>query len=759
MSNNFPTAQDILDFLKKLDGKPSSRQELCKKFKVKGDDRRKLRRLLTSMKLEGFITGKNRNDICLAEKPVEKETTEKAIQPKENPFIDVMVTSISSDGDPFCKPVDSDLIGIYPSIMLSANANVVEGDVLTVRLVETIPGEFMAHIMEKKKTPKKGDKSRPLLGVYIAETQGFKPFARALGKVQFKVMLPEGSPLKSNELSDGAVIRVQPLIHKDSVTPVKLLKVLASSPMGMESVIAMQNHAIPEDFPEEVIAESKALTKELTKKEIAEREDLRKIPMVTIDGADARDFDDAVYAEPWPEKEGYHIIVAIADVAHYIKENGKIDREALKRGNSTYLPDFVIPMLPERLCNDLCSLKPHEDRPVNAVHMWVDKNGNMKKYKFVRAIIHSHARLTYEEVQAARDGTHTEQTERLWDSLQHLYGAFKVLLANRLKRGALDLDVPETQLVFDDDGNLKGVEKRDRLDAHKLIEEMMVLANVAAASVLAKGDYPCLYRIHPTPSREKLNNLKTVMKGYGIKVSLPNFVHPKSIQKIVENVKGHDEAETLSMVILRSQEQAKYDPENIGHFGLSLTHYAHFTSPIRRYSDLIVHRSLIKNLKLAGKGGIGSQAHMLDKIAEEIGITERRSQLAEWEAKDRIITRFYTDYVGKEFEAKVASVQSFGMYVSIENGIAEGLLPARTMKDDYYVHDPKNATLTGRKNKKSYKVGTILKVKLLEADIITGRLTFGLAGVEDNTEKGNKPPKRRNKPTHGKRNTSRKFKR
>jgi ribonuclease R len=735
MSKQFPTAEEVLGFLSALEGKPSSRRELCKHFGIKGDDRRKLRRLLTALRMEGFIASGNRNDIRLAKK--EPDKGKKKIAPKEElPILDVVVTGISSDGDPFCKPVDAALGGIYPSIILDAKANVTDGDIVTVRLTETIPGEFIGHIVESKKQ-KKSEEIPKLLGVYTASNRNFEPFTRSLSKVDFTVVQPP------ENIPNGAVVRVQLLQHKDGSTPVKILEVVAKSPIGLESVIAMQSHNIPNEFPEEVIAEAEKLPAELTKKEIAEREDIRKIPMVTIDGSDAKDFDDAVFAEPWDEKDGgYHLIVAIADVAHYIKEGGNIDKEALKRGNSTYLPDFVIPMLPERLCNDLCSLKPCVDRPVTAVHMWIDKSGNLKKYKFFRGIMHSHARLIYEELQAAKEGKHTEQTKKLWDSLQHLYGAYEVLAASRIKRGALDLDVPETQLMFDDEGKLTGVEKRERLDAHRLIEEMMVLANVASASVLSKGGYPCLYRIHPEPGREKLNNLKTVLKGYGIKASLPSFVRPKHIQQVVENIKGHEEAETLATVILRSQEQAKYDPENIGHFGLNLTHYAHFTSPIRRYSDLIVHRSLIKNLKLAGKGGIGTQAFQLEKIAEDICITERRSQLAEWEARDRIITRFYTDFVGKEFEAQVASVQTFGMYVSIENGIAEGLLPARTMKDDYYIHDAKNATMTGRKTKKVYKVGTTLTVKLLEADIISGRLTFGLADVEEVDREDRRPSRR-----------------
>lgn len=738
MAKQFPTAEEVLGFLASLDGQASSRREICKYFGIKGDDRRRLRQMITALKAEGFIASGNRNDIRLSEDVEDRTQT-----PKEAlPIIEVAITGFSSDGDPFCKPVDNGLIGVYPLILLDAKANVAEGDIVTVRLTETLPGEFMGHVLENK-APKKDDKAKPLLGVFYAENNAFMPFARALSKIDFRVVEPP------KDIPNEAVIRVQPLKHTDGMTPVKYLETIAKSPLGIESLIAVKNHNIPEEFPEEVIEESEKLKKELTANEIAEREDLRDLPIVTIDGADARDFDDAVYAEPWPEKEGgYHLIVAIADVAHYIKEGGKIDREALKRGNSTYLPDFVVPMLPERLCNDLCSLRPHEDRPVTAVHMWIDKNGNLKKYIFFRGIIHSHARLTYEEVQAAKDGNHTEQTKKLWPSLQHLYGAYEVLLRSRGKRGALDLDVPETQLVFDDKGNLTGVEKRERLDAHRLIEEFMVLANVAAASVLAKGGWPCMYRIHPEPGREKLNNLKTVLKGYGIKASLPSFVRPQDIQGIVEKIKGHDEAETLSQVILRSQEQARYHPENIGHFGLSLTHYAHFTSPIRRYSDLVVHRSLIKHLKLAGKGAMAASIFQMDKIAEDISITERRSQLAEWEAKDRIITRFYTDYVGKEFEARVSSVQSFGMYVSIERGVAEGLLPARTMKDDYYAYDEKRALLRGKRTGKEFKVGSTVQVKLIEADIISGRLTFAMAGMEDAPQDGFKrSPKRREKPS------------
>lgn len=411
-------------------------------------------------------------------------------------------------------------------------------------------------------------------------------------------------------------------------------------------------------------------------------------------------------------------------MAHYISPRSPLDKEAFNRGNSTYFPDRVVPMLPERISNDLCSLRPHEDRPVLAVHLFINESGKLTKYQFSRAVIHSHARLTYEEAQAALDGAKEVVEEPIVQStLLPLFEAYKVLQHARGNRGAIDLDIPEPKLVMDDNGAIVELDNRARLDAHMLIEEMMILANVAAAKALDTAGAPALYRIHPMPGKEKLLSLRTVMDSHNLGFTKSPNPTQHAFRKLVDNVRGHKAANALMRLILQSQMQAKYDAENTGHYGLALTHYTHFTSPIRRYSDLIVHRALIEQLKLNGQGGHFYKPKKLKLISEHINVTERRSQHAEWEARDRLIAKFYTHYVGKEFKATVMSVQKFGVFVSI-NSVAEGLVPLRLMTGDHYLYNEKTRTLRGKRTKEEIRPGSVLKVHLTEADIVTGKLTF-----------------------------------
>jgi ribonuclease R len=378
-------------------------------------------------------------------------------------------------------------------------------------------------------------------------------------------------------------------------------------------------------------------------------------------------------------------------------------------------------MLPEKLSNDLCSLRPHEDRPTMVAHMWIDQDGKLHKHKFTRAVIHSHARLTYNQVQEALNGDIPEIVKPVMEStITPLYMAYKVLLKIRAKRGALDLDVPETVIMMNDAGDITTLEKRSRFESHQLIEEMMVLANVAAASQLQTKGAPCLYRIHPEPSELKMDALKMALKDFGL--SLSGTFSPLAIQNTLNNARD-EHKDALYMTVLRSLEQARYDPENVGHFGLALERYAHFTSPIRRYSDLVVHRSLIKNLNLTGSKDIQQPANLI-KVADHLCITERRAQKAEWEVKDRLTVRFYQEFVGNKFKARITTLTKFGMFLAVDDGAAEGMMPYRFMSDDHYFYNEQKNSLTGKRSKKVIKVGHHMMVKLIEADPITGRMTF-----------------------------------
>lgn len=504
-------------------------------------------------------------------------------------------------------------------------------------------------------------------------------------------------------------------------TPCTVEDVIASSTVGQESLIALENYQIPTTFPTDVLAETESLAPfTLT----TEREDLRQLPLVTIDGADARDFDDAVWAER--TERGYHIIVAIADVSYYVTPDSALDKEARKRGNSVYFPDRVVPMLPERLSNNLCSLVPQADRPVLAVHLYIDDHGRLRSHKFVRAVMHSHARLTYEQVEAALEKKVDAETQPVLNTtLAPLRDAVKVLLKARQNRHALDLDIPEARLVLDENGKVTGVANRKRLFAHQLIEECMVLANVAAAKTLATTSTPGLYRIHPEPGKEKLDVLKNMLRQHALKFSGGNTPQAHDFARLTRKVNAHPAKDILMRMILQTQQQAKYDAENTGHFGLALSHYSHFTSPIRRYADLVVHRALIDKLKL-GAGGIKHDPKPLAKTAEHINLTERRAQQAEWEARDRMVSHFYKQYVGQKFEGTIISVQKFGCFVRVDD-VAEGLLPVRLLQDDYYRYNEKYQTLEGERNGRKIRSGDTLPVVLIGADEVEGKLTFGPA--------------------------------
>lgn len=511
----------------------------------------------------------------------------------------------------------------------------------------------------------------------------------------------------------------------------KLVEVLGSvqSPRAV-SLIAIATHDIPDEFSKSALAEAEA-AQPVT---LDGRVDLRSAPLVTIDGADARDFDDAVFAER--EGDGWHLIVAIADVAHYVKPGSALDKTAYERGNSTYFPDRVVPMLPEALSNELCSLKPDVDRACLAAHLWIDRAGDLVKWRFVRGLMRSRARLTYEQVQAARDGKPDATTYPLIeDVLKPLYGAFYCLLEARGKRGTLELDLPERKVEIAD-GKVVAIKSRERLDSHKLIEEFMITANVAAAAQLegacgANGLNACLYRIHDRPTEMKLEGLRDFLETLGISLVPPKQLHPRFLTQILENAAGTQHAHVVNEMMLRSQSQAVYSRENIGHFGLALAKYAHFTSPIRRYADVIVHRGLIRACKLGADGLTEREIEALEEIADHISTTERRSAAAERDAVDRFVTLFMADRVGSTFSARISGVARFGLFARLDETGADGIIPMNTLGDDYYVHDEAQQALVGRKTRKMYQLGQRVLVRLAQADKLTGSMAFSIVKDEE----------------------------
>ncbi len=541
-------------------------------------------------------------------------------------------------------------------------------------------------------------------------------------------MLQEKPEIKFEE---GQIALAEKLpARRGYVRHAKLIEIVGNidSPSAV-SLIAVAAHGIPGGFSKEALAEA-ADAKPVT---LEGRTDLRSVPLVTIDGADARDFDDAVFAEK--DGDGWHLIVAIADVAHYVKPGSALDKAAYERGNSTYFPDRVVPMLPEALSNDLCSLRPNVDRACLAAHLWIDKEGEMTKWSFVRGLMKSHARLTYEQAQAAVDGRPDETTRPLVDSvLKPLYGAYACLLAARGRRGTLELDLPERKVEIEN-GKVKSIKVRDRLDSHKLIEEFMIAANVAAAAQLEGKGRACLYRIHDRPTEMKLEGLKDFLNTLGIRLVPGKQLHPKFLTQILENAAGTPHAHVVNEMMLRSQSQAVYSAENIGHFGLALAKYAHFTSPIRRYADLIVHRGIIRACKLGPDGLTEREIERLDKIADSISETERRSASAERDATDRFTTLFLADRVGATFSARISGMTRFCLFARLDETGADGIIPLHTLPRDHYFHDEKRQTVFGRRTKKAYRLGLPVTVQLANADRLTGGMTLTIVEKEGSPAK------------------------
>ena len=503
----------------------------------------------------------------------------------------------------------------------------------------------------------------------------------------------------------------------------------AASP-GAIGLAAIHAYGLPLRFSEAALAEAA----QAAAPDLDGRADLRALPLLTIDGADARDFDDAVWAEPDPAPDnpgGWCAVVAIADVAHFVRPGGALDKAAQERGNSAYFPDRVVPMLPEALSADLCSLKPDVDRACLAAHLRIDADGELLDWRFERALMRSAARLTYDEVQAAaeRDGEGLAAPVRA--SIAALYGVYGVLRAARERRGALDLELPEREIALADDGTVARIGFARRHDSHRLIEELMIAANVAAASALEAKRTHCMYRVHDRPDTAKLEVLREFFRSRGIALPRSGALHPETFNRFLALLENPRDVGIASLMILRAQAQAAYSPRNIGHYGLGLVRYAHFTSPIRRYADLLVHRALIDAFGL-GPGAAGRvEPEALERIGTHISSTERRAQAAERDAGDRYCAAYLADHVGAEFSGRIAGVTRFGIFVALDETGAEGLVPGATLGTARPRFDARRHSLAvdGR----VLRLGDPVTVTLREADPIAGGLVFSLSSVNGET--------------------------
>ena len=573
------------------------------------------------------------------------------------------------------------------------------------------------------------EKRDRVLGIYRRNREGgrIEPTDR---KIREEFRVARGDDMGAGE---GEIVLAELLPRRQFGLPeAKIVERLGDSanPRAF-SLIAVHTHGIPTAFAQEALD----LAEKARPVALGGRVDLRVVPLVTIDGPDARDFDDAVWAEPDPEQEGgWHALVAIADVSWYVRPGDALDHAARERGNSVYFPDRVVPMLPEALSNELCSLKPGVERACVAAHLWIDAHGILKRHRFVRGLMRSAARLTYEEAQAAIDGSPSGQTRDLVGPvLRPLYGVFHALDQARRRRGSLELDLPERQILLDPMGRVARVETRQRLDSHRLIEELMIAANVAAAETLERLRQLCMYRVHDVPDPAKLAALREFLDSIGIpglKLAKGQAVRPHHFNDILKKAAGTPYETLVHQLVLRSQAQAVYSPRNLGHFGLALRHYAHFTSPIRRYSDLLVHRALVAGEKFGAGGLLPVTLEEFVVTGEHISMTERRAAAAERSASDRYLAAFLAERVGASFTGRISGVTRAGLFVTLQETGADGLVPMRSLPGDFYVHDEAHHRLVGRRTRRIFTLGDPVTVRLAEANTVTASLLFALDSDE-----------------------------
>jgi ribonuclease R len=701
-SGELPSITELLDFVRESPTVVGTR-EIARAFGVAPGNRPRLREMLRDIERSGAVT-RRANHGFVGAAPLPEVTVIERFGSDE-------------DGVALARPVAWPGPNPAPILRLDETGeagSLMVGERAAARLVARETGEVEARIIRRLEPADKR-----VIGTFRDSRDGGRLVSSdRRDRSEYRVAARDSAGAGDGEL----VIAEQLSTARLGAPHARILRRLGSAadPAAV-SLLAIATYDIPTEFPAAAVSEAEAASPVSAER----RADLRTLPLVTIDGSDARDFDDAVWAGPDSDPEnpgGWHLIVSIADVAWYVRPGSALDREAERRGNSVYFPDRVVPMLPEALSNELCSLKPQVDRACLAVHLWIDAAGCKLRHRFERGIMRSAARLTYEEVQAAREGL--ADCALSHEAIAALYGAFAALAKARAERGALELEIAENRVVLDDQNRPAAILRADRLDSHRLIEEFMILANVAAAEELESLRQPCMYRIHDAPDPEKVAALRmfldemgvpglTLAKGQALKSALFN--------RVLRRAAGTPEAALVNDLVLRCQAQAAYSPNNIGHFGLALRRYAHFTSPIRRYADLLVHRALI-----AGLGGppLDLDRQSLEAIGEHISATERRAAEAERSAIERYRAMLLAGSVGNRFTARISGIASFGVFVTLPENGADGLVPISMLPGDYYERDARAQRWVGRNSGRVFRLGDEVLVRLVEADGIGGRLVF-----------------------------------
>ncbi|WP_459664691.1 ribonuclease R, partial [Novosphingobium sp. 11B] len=713
-----PTRKQILDFIQNS-SEPAGKREISRHFGLKGNEKIQLKALLKDMAEEGLIDGKRTAFHKMGGLP--KVTVLRVIDIDEGEAIAVPDTWQPDDATP------------PPRIRLiekGRGSALRKGDRVLSRTEESATG-WRAFPMKKLEL-----RADQILGVVEIDGGG-KPWLAPVDK-----RIRNSSPISDlGEAKAGELVLGVP-IGRSARPSVKVTEVLGE-PLAPKSfsLIAIHKHGIPNHFIEEVLEEAQVSAKLPLSAE--HREDLRHLPIVAIDPSDARDHDDAIWAAP-DGQGGFDALVAIADVSFYVRPGGQIDREARRRGNSVYFPDRVVPMLPEVLSADVCSLRSGEDRAAMACHMKIDAEGKITDWRFTRAIVRIDEVIAYEEAQARID------EGRAAEHLTNLWAAWKALAAARANRDPLELELPERRVKLDEKGRITEIAIRERLDAHRVVEDFMIAANVAAAKALEAKTAPVVYRIHETPSREKLMALKDYLATFGKKLAMGQVITPSLFNRMLKDVTDETEKALIMEAVLRSQTQAYYGPANAGHFGLALASYAHFTSPIRRYADLLVHRALVDAYGLeqpkpkadipALSGLSERDREDLGRVSDAISQAERRAMEAERETIDRYVAAWLASRVGEVFDTRITGVQKFGFFATIVGLGGDGLVPVSTLGDERFTFDEKAKVLVGDETGTVFSIGQILKLRLAEANALTGALKYELPDGGGRIEpRGNAP--------------------
>jgi ribonuclease R len=713
----FPERDAIVAFIRAQPGKVGTR-EIAREFGLKNADRVELKRTLRELADQGAIAKQGR------------KIHEPAALP---PTVMADITGRDSDGELIATPTewDEEQSGPPPKIRIhiprrpqpGTAAGVGDRALLRVEKPDGSEGAVYSgrviKIVDHAKTR--------VLGIFRALPGGggrLVPVDKKQAGRELNIARADSHGAEDGDLVSVDLVRTRGFGLASGKVRERLGSLASEKAV---SLIAIHAHEIPQAFSPAALREAEA-AKPAT---LSGREDWRKLPLVTIDPPDAKDHDDAVHAEPDPDpnNKGGHIVnVAIADVAFYVRPGSALDRDALTRGNSVYFPDRVVPMLPERISNDLCSLVPGEARGALAVRMVIAADGRKRSHSFHRVLMRSAAKLNYAQAQAAIDGRPDDTTGPLLASiLKPLYEAYAAVKRARDERDPLDLDIPERKILLKPDGTVDRVIAPERLDAHRLIEEFMILANVAAAEMLEKKALPLIYRVHDEPTLEKVHNLQEFLNTLDLPFAKSGALRPALFNRVLAQVKGHDSEPLVNEVVLRSQAQAEYSAENYGHFGLNLRRYAHFTSPIRRYADLIVHRALIRGLSL-GDGALPETETMetLSEVAAQISVTERRAMKAERETADRLIAHFLADRIGASFQGRISGVTRAGLFVKLSDTGADGLIPIRTLGAEYFNYDETRHALVGTRSGAMHRLGDVVDVRLVEAAPVAGALRFEL---------------------------------